>query len=77
MLTIPVTGNSRRIESSSDGKSQAEAELRHSATRLRENVLQQDNVEDRKTLQASLGRVIASASQYVEKAGEVAATSRR
>jgi ABC-type uncharacterized transport system fused permease/ATPase subunit len=49
----------RRLVRVFEGKNQAEAELRRSAARIRENALQDDNAGDRKELQASLENVIA------------------
>jgi vitamin B12/bleomycin/antimicrobial peptide transport system ATP-binding/permease protein len=48
----------RRLVRVFEGKNQAEAELRGAATRLRENALQVNNLEDRGALQASLKHVI-------------------
>ena len=67
----------RRLVHAFEGKNEAEAELRHSATRLRENALQKDNVEDRKALQVSLGQVTASESHCVKKTGDVASEVRQ
>lgn len=49
----------RRLVRVFEGKNQAEAELRRSAARIRENALQDNNAGDCKELQASLEHVIA------------------
>ena len=48
----------RRLVAVCEGKNEAEAELRHSATRLRENAQQDDNADDRRALLVALERVI-------------------
>lgn len=59
ITTVGMLVIGRRLVQVFEGKNQAEAELRRAATRLRENALLPDNVEDRGALQASLVQVIA------------------